>query len=253
MEDLDTDEVPSAAELEVMDSSLESMIETYEDLKELIDDALDSFRRNKLTVIRAGSSSGNVTEWLIQLSIGGIDVWRRIIVNEDCTLAELHQVIQTVYKWKSSQNYRFKPDKNPGGKNIFPAAPAKTIQLQKAGSAPKETLDLDTSIKILESKKIVELLYEYGEKWVVRIMILSRQETPGTKPVRCVAGAGTAPPEIIDGPFRFKRVLSALEGGNAMERLGARRELGADFVQDDFDLDACNQSLSAIFKNDRRE
>ena len=52
LEDLDTGEVPPETELEAMDNSLDSMIETYEDIKELIDDALDNFRQNNISVVK---------------------------------------------------------------------------------------------------------------------------------------------------------------------------------------------------------
>ncbi|MDR0496630.1 MAG: plasmid pRiA4b ORF-3 family protein [Treponema sp.] len=216
MEDLDSDTPPLEAELEALDSSLDSMIETYEDVKELIEEALDAFRRNKLAVVRSGDNSNMVAERLLQLTIGGIDVWRRLIVPENCTLGEFHQIIKTIFHWQN-EKFRFVAEKE---------------------------LAADTRILDLELAGIIELLYEYETKWTVRIMLLSRQETPGNKPVRCVAGAGAAPPEFIEGPVRFKRVLSSLECGNEMERHCARQELGPDFIPGDFDLEACNRSLS---------
>ncbi|MCL2320459.1 MAG: plasmid pRiA4b ORF-3 family protein, partial [Treponema sp.] len=162
-----------------------------------------------------------------------IDVWRRIIVGESCTLAELHRIIQTVFGWRDSQEFRFVAEKMPG-------------EITRSGNILSFPggINLDTQIKTLQDRNIIELLYEYGTKWTVRIMILSRYETPGGKPVRCVAGAGSAPPEFIGGPLKFKRVISALESGDDMERLEARQELGTEFIPDGFDLDACNRSLS---------
>jgi hypothetical protein len=218
MEDLVSDETIPGTELEALDDSLDSMIETYEDVKELIDDALNSFRRNKLAVVRSGSNSSTVTEQLIQLSIGGIDVWRRIIVNEDCTLEELHQIIRTIFGWRNSDTFKFSDEKK---------------------------IDPDTSIMDLEAANISELLYEYGAKWTVRIMLLSRQESPGKRPVRCVAGQGASPPEFVAGPLKFRRILFALGSGNDIERSGARQELGPDFIPGEFDLEACNRSLNA--------
>ena len=235
MEDLDSEESLSETELQVIDSSLDSMVETYEDMKELIDEALGSFRRNKFTVIRAGNDSARVTERLLQLSIGGVDVWRRLIVNDNCTLEELHKVIQAVFGWRSSQAFQFsaemiaKKDSKPGDKPF------------------SKSLDMNTRIQDLAAQNIIELLYEYGAKWIVRIMLLSRNESPVSRPIRCVAGAGAAPPEFIAGPLKFRRALSALEGGNDMERFGARQELGLDFIPGEFDLEACNRNLNTVF------
>ena len=229
LEDLDSDEPLSESEIEAIDGSLDSMIETYDDLKELIDEAIKSYRRNRLAVIRPGSSSDTVTERLIQLSIGGIDVWRRMIINETITMEELHQIIQMVFGWRNTQTYRFSAEK-PGEKISF-----------------ETDLDPNTRIKDMEARNISELFYEYGTKWTVRIMILSRYETQGSKPVRCVAGAGAAPPEFINGSVKFRKILNALESGNDLERLNARQELGPEFVPGEFDLEACNRNLKSRF------
>jgi len=219
MEDLDFDEGLSEAELEALDNSLDSMIETYEDIKELIEDALDSYRRNKLAVVKSGSGQELIIEQLLQISIGGVDVWRRVIVPESLTLGELHLVIQTVFGWRNSDAFSFK---------------------FKGGEPGKLT-----SLGQLEAGNSDELLYEYGSKWSVRIMILSRYEASGAKPVRCVAGAGAAPPEFIGGPLKFRKVLSVLESGNDAEKHAAIKELGQDFIPWEFNLEACNRSLTA--------
>jgi hypothetical protein len=247
MEDLDSDETPPETELEAIDGSLDSMIETYEDMKELIENATDSFRRNKLAVVHGGRNSGTVIERLLQLSIGGIDVWRRIIVEESCTLGKLHHIIQTVFGWRNSQIFRFgagrASEKKPAGAGGFRGDSSAPSILEFPGN--DRPLDLNTQIKALEEENIVDLLYEYGPKWTVRIMVLSRYDTPEGRPVRCVAGAGAAPPEFINGPLKFKRALTALESGNDSERYGAREELGIEFNPDEFDLEACNRSLNS--------
>jgi hypothetical protein len=218
MEDLDTDDAPLEEELEAMDSSLDSMIETYEDIRGLIEESLESFRRNKLSLVRPGTSSGAEGERLLQFSVGGTEVWRRVIVSEGCRLEELHRIIQAVFGWKNSQIHQFSAEK---------------------------VLDTNPSVKELGDQGIMELLYEYGTKWTVRIMLLSRYEREEKKATRCVAGAGAAPPEFIGGPLRFRRFISALEGGNDAERQGAEKELGQDFNPGNFDLDACNRNLSS--------
>jgi hypothetical protein len=222
MEDLDAE--PTDMELEAMDNSLDSMIETYEDIKELIEEALDNFRRNRLSLVKTGTQEGTTSERLIQISIGGTDIWRRLMVPETCRLEDLHIIIQTIMGWKNSQVFLFSAD---------------------------GPLDSKLTVKDLGDRGIMEVLYEYGAKWTVKIILLSLYEKPGETRVRCVAGAGAAPPEYIGGPLRFKKAVSALEGGSDSERLGARLELGQDFDPGLFDLEACNRSLNSglLIKN----
>ncbi|MDR0472054.1 MAG: plasmid pRiA4b ORF-3 family protein [Treponema sp.] len=216
MEDLDIDEQPPDEELDAIDNSLDSMIDTYEDLRLLIDEALESFRRNKLSIVHSGGR--NFRERLIQFSIGGTDIWRRVLAGESCCLEDLHRIIQAIFSWKNSQIHRFSADK---------------------------VYDTNPSIKELCGDGVVELSYEYGTKWTVNIMILSRYEIDAERPVRCVAGAGAAPPEVVGGPLRFRRFVSALEGKNESERRGAEKELGLSFKAHDFDLESCNSILQS--------
>jgi hypothetical protein len=224
LEDLDTEEEMTEGELEAIDNSLDSMIETYEDIKDLIDDALDRFRRNNLSVVK---SSGPGTDgWrTVQISIVGAEVWRRILIPESFRLEDIHRVIQTVFNWKDSCGHRFSAEKAAdGGKG----------------------LDEHIKIEQLCDRGLAELIYEYGAKWTVKVIILAG-DGGGAQTVRCIAGAGSAPPEYIEGPLRFRKILSSMENGSDTEKRIALHELGADFSPGSFDIEKCNRDLSSAW------
>jgi hypothetical protein len=238
LEDLDMDEAPDAAELEAMDNSLDSMIETYEDMKELIEEALDSFRRNNISVVKSRGETPADAEWrTVQISLGGTDIWRRIILPETYGLGDLHRVIQILFDWNSIYGYRFILER--------PVRPG-TPERDKA-------LDPDMSLGELPAQGILTLVYEYGAQWTVRITILSRYDAAEGEPVQCVAGAGAAPPEGVDGPLRFRRFISALEKGNDTERYRALQELGKDFDPELFNIEAYNRRLVSEVYQKRQE
>ncbi|MDR2759006.1 MAG: plasmid pRiA4b ORF-3 family protein [Spirochaetaceae bacterium] len=235
LEDLDLEPDPdpewalTETELEAMDNSLDSMIETYEDIKELIEDALDSFRRNNISMVKGPKKEFRMLEArTIQISIGGTEVWRRIIVPEASRLKDLHRIIQTLFGWTGNMAFRF----IPGGNFLH----------RVSGETPAP--NLESSITDLAVKGISELIYEYGTRWNIKIMLLSRIEGKGA-PVRCSAGAGAAPPENIAGPARFRKLLSALEIGSGQERRAAQEELGQNFNPLAFDLELSNRNLAA--------
>jgi hypothetical protein len=228
LEDLDIEEPPTDEELESIDNSLDSMIETYEDIKELIEDALNSFRQNNLSVVRA-AKNGDAVEWrTVQVSLGGADVWRRVVLPESYSLKELHRIIQALFGWKAGSSFHFALEEQGG----------------------RDRLELDMSLGALDLRGGASFLYEYGSKWTVKILLLSRHETEDGREVRCVAGSGSAPPEYIDGPMRFRRYIVALENGADAERKLALRELGEDFNPQAFDLEACNRRLAAALKGE---
>jgi hypothetical protein len=229
LEDLDTDEPPPEAELEAMDNSLDSMIETYEDIKELIGGAMDNFRRNRFSVVRGRSEGGGDGAWrTVQISIGGIDVWRRVAVPETCRLEELHRIIQIGLEWTDSFSYRF------------------SIEPPK-GIPGRKTLENELRLEELAVQGISELLYEYGDKWTIKIILMAPYGAKKGELIRYVAGAGAAPPEQVEGPLRFRKLLNSLEGANDAERDAARKELGPGFVPRRFDVDQCNRKLGPAF------
>jgi hypothetical protein len=228
MEDLAGDDLPFEIEIDEIENSLDSMVETYEEIRMRIESSLENSRRNKFSLVKPGVYPAKFGERLLQFSVGGTEIWRRVVVNENCRLFDLHQIIQVTFGWKNSQTYQFSAEK---------------------------ILEEGISVKELGEKGIVEILYEYGTKWTVKVMLLSRYETNEEKPVRCVAGAGAPPPELIGGPLRFSRFVSALEWGSETERHNAKKELGQDFNPGDFDLEACNRRLRAsmLEKNNNRK
>ncbi|MDR2363475.1 MAG: plasmid pRiA4b ORF-3 family protein [Spirochaetaceae bacterium] len=237
LEDLDLDLDPdpewalTETELEAMDNSLDSMIETYEDIKELIEDALDSFRRNNISMVKGQKKDAKrVESRTLQISIGGTEVWRRLIVPEACRLRDLHRIIRTLFGWTGSVDFRFVPRGN------FP--------LRVPPGEAREP-NLDFRIADLTAQGISELIYEYGTRWNAKIMILSRIDGAEGDPVRCSAGAGAPPAEHIAGPARFKKLLSALEQGKGPEYQAALKELGDRFDPLAFDIGVCNRNLAA--------
>jgi hypothetical protein len=229
LEDLDTDETLSLDELETVDSSLDSMIDTYEEIKELIELAIAARRRNNLSVVNP-HRDGEFKPWrMIQISIGGTDVWRRITMPESFQLVELHAAIQSVFNWTNQLAYRFSIEK-----------PARGIE--KAGALENSLL-----IGELSGEGIGEMIYEYGPNWTVKVIVLPRYDGGNGETLRCVAGEGAAPPEMMEGPLRFRKSVAALDWATDTERQIARQELGPGFKPDYFDMDTCNKSLSLVF------
>ncbi|MDR2942360.1 MAG: plasmid pRiA4b ORF-3 family protein [Treponema sp.] len=222
LEDLVFDDLPLESDIIAMDNSLDNMVETYGDIKELINNAMDNFRRSNLTVIHGGKNNGPLFR-MIQISISGLDVWRRAIIAHEYTMTELHKLIQISMDWKGKHNFRFYYETPEGGKEYLSG-------MVKLG-------DID-----FHGKK--EIFYEYGTKWIINIMIMSSYQPANSEAARFVAGDGAAPPEQLEGPRHFNKLLCFLETGGHAEKQSAQEELGSDFVPDQFDLDRLNRNLN---------
>jgi hypothetical protein len=224
MEELAYDESPSENEITAMDNSLDSMLETFTEIKELINNAMDNYRRSSLTVIHSGGTGEQLWQ-KIQISICGLDVWRRAVVSCECTMKELHRLIQAGMDWKDSMSFSFYCETHDGVKEYQNEA--------------KKLGDID-----FPGKK--ELMYEYG-KWNVSIIMMSSYQPAKNEAPCFIAGDNAAPPEQIDGPRHFRKLLFFLESGGNANKQSAWRELGDSF-NTDFNLEKINRSLRAILK-----
>jgi len=228
MTDLDSDEAPPESELDAMDSSLESMIETFTDIKDMLRDAMNNYRRSNLQLVYADRGNTPEEMWqTVQISVGGIDVWRRVIIPGNWKLEDMHNLIQICLDWKGACHY-----------NFYAANP---------NDLSRKKLDGKTKVLDIRDRKISRLEYEYGSSWIVKIIFVSSYLPGNKETVRCVAGEGASPPEKINGPLRFRKMLAALAGSNELERQTALSEMGQDFSPGFFDKDKCNQNLHSVY------
>ncbi len=231
LEDLDTDEPPEPVELEAMDGSSDSMLETYEEMKNLIEQSIESFRRYKLSVVRDPGKSALSGEWLtFQASLGGTDIWRRFVVPAAANLHDLHRIIQILFGWKEEYLYQFVLEEMRLDEKSNEDSFYQTVKLEK-----------------LNSKGKMEFVYEYGTHWTVKLMfLLNDMDTPNSGNY-CIAGAGTAPPETIEGPLQFRRYASALKKGLGHDKKFAFQVLGQEFDLYRFNVDDVNRKLSDFY------
>jgi hypothetical protein len=230
LERLDIDEPPDENELSAIDNSLESMCDTFDDIKDMINKSLDNYRRSNITLVKLDSAPE--FDWRsIQVSIGGTEVWRRLVIPPRITLGQLHRLIQLLFNWKEIYPHSFIID-CPQGQNSF-TGKDKDI---------KET----SSIASLIAAGASEFIYEYGSHWTVKIIVLSIYNASEGEKAHCVTGENAAPLETIEGPLRFRRFISALDSSNAIERENAKDHLGRNFKFNEFNLDKCNERLKTI-------
>ena len=234
LEDLAFDESPTASDVVAMDNSLDSMIDTFSEIKELISNAMDSFRRSNLTVIHGDEEYGQI--WImIQISVSGIDVWRRAIISQECTMEELHSIIQTAMDWKGTMRFRFYIEAQDGSPN-----------------GGRDYLHNKLKLNDVDFRGRKELVYEYGSKWNVNIIIMSSHQGTKDEVCRFTAGEGASPPEHIDGPRHFRKLLTIYEVGSISEKKEAQRELGMDFSAS-FNLDKANRNLRVVLTGEKND
>lgn len=121
-------------------------------------------------------------------------VWRRVLVPDAMTLAELHDVVQQAMGWPDGHLHEFEvealrfgiPDPEEDDDDLFDDAAATLGLVAGEGSE-------------------LFYLHDFGASWghILTVETTLAPE-PGARYPRCVAGARPCPPEEGGGPYQFE-------------------------------------------------
>jgi len=165
-------------------------------------------------------------------------IWRRVLVPENITLYQLHQILQIAMGWTDSHLHMF------------------TIAGEIYGDPEDDEFgDLGTKNETryrlnqlgLREKAKFSYEYDFGDSWDHTILV--EKILPTQKGVHypvCVTGKRACPPEDVGGVWGYEDFLEAIADPNHKEHDEYIEWIGDDFDAEAFDLDAVNESLQAI-------
>ena len=195
-------------------------------------------------------------------------IWRRVAVQSDITLGQLHVLIQIVMGWTDSHLHQFmlrtekhKPTPQEMDRLVHQGAFDETFADRMAGRrifVPKTTPwgddtemdgedeDAVTLAKVcpkVKSKLIYE--YDFGDDWqhVIEVEKIAAPE-PGVKYPVCLAGKKACPPEDCGGLWGYGDLLDAIADPGHEQHEDMLDWLGDEFDPDAFDLEEVNAVLA---------
>jgi hypothetical protein len=164
-------------------------------------------------------------------------IWRRLLVSEDLTLAELHLILQAAMGWQNTHVHAF------------------TIHGQRFG-----TPDPDDFVPVVDERKHrigplvrkgarFEYEYDFGDEWEHTILVedVRAPATTETLP-SCVAGRRACPPEDCGGPPGFADLLEALDAPKTRRHRDLLAWIGGHFDASRFELAEVNEALAALVR-----
>jgi len=186
-----------------------------------------------------GKSSG-VSIYQIKVTLRGSKppIWRRIQVEADTTLAELHAILQAVMGWWDYHLHQFVI----GGTYYGVPHPDYMVDMIDENEVPlNEVADAG-------SKFIYE--YDFGDSWqhVLQVEKILEPE-PGQRYPVCVKGRRAAPPEDFGGIPMYNYFMEALRNPEHPDYPGnpeLLEWLGDEFDPAAFDLEEINAALREL-------
>ena len=162
----------------------------------------------------------------IKVTLKGIDppIWRRI-QTRDCTLDDLHALLQIATGWEFEHCYSFKI----GGVEFSDQDAMYDEEIQDAFDTK-----LSDVIPAHNRRPRFEYAYDFGDDWVHQLIVEERlQPEPGMKYPVCVAGARACPPENCGGSWGYADFVEAVH-----DPKHRRHEEFVEWLGDEFDPEA---------------
>ena len=173
------------------------------------------------------------TVFQIKITLLGTDppVWRRV-QTKDCSLAKLHDVIQTAMGWEDCHLYSFEVD-GEYYEDHFRGGALDTVDSKECRIG-----DL-----VANGTQQIDYIYDWGDEWrhLVEIEETSPPK-PGSRYPRCTEGERACPPEDCGGVWGYEELLETLDNPDD-DPEGILEWIGDDFDPEVFDSDEVNRGF----------
>ncbi|MGB5191809.1 MAG: plasmid pRiA4b ORF-3 family protein [Polyangiales bacterium] len=185
---------------------------------------------------------GTIFDFRLTLTNSFPEIWRRVLVPEECTLSDLHYVISFSFGWFDDSTHEF----TQGSRAFGP----------KSSQAPDERED-ETKVFLLDLFRRpghdIRYVYERHDRWQVEV-VLDGMQAPvprGNYPC-CIEGNNDGPPDGVGGVTRYNQLVGLIEDPAARRALapGCEAVGCSDFEPTYFDIGDLNGALGLIFPPD---
>ena len=193
-------------------------------------------KKAKVVSLAARRARGTSTGFVLKVKLREVrpPIWRRLCVDGDLTLRELHHVLQIAMGWTDSHLHEFQI----GGKRYGMPDPQEDL-----GESPLD--ELEFKIRGLFKKGTrAEYVYDFGDDWAHELLVedVVPLEKSAPKAV-CLAGARARPPEDCGGPHGYEELVEILAKPSHERHEELKEWVGDYFAPDELDIALMNRGL----------
>lgn len=159
-------------------------------------------------------------------------VWRRVQL-EDCTLYELHHIIQICMGWSNDHLHAFEI----GGEQYGEPAPDGTMEMEDESKVKLSQI-------VAGRIKKFTYTYDFGDNWehIIEVEKTLAVEADVAYP-RCIAGKRACPPDDCGGPWGYPGFLEAIQNPKHSNHKEMMEWAGGTFDPEKFDVEAIDARL----------
>jgi hypothetical protein len=181
------------------------------------------------------------TVFQLKITLKGIypSIWRRIRTT-DCTLEQLHALIQVAMGWEFAHLYRFMI----GGVEY-------TDQEMRDDEEAEDVCDtmLSDVLPVQNRRPRFDYEYDFGDGWIHQLIVEERlQPEQGVKYPVCIAGQRACPPEDCGGPWSYSDFVETITNPDHPRHEETLEWVGGEFDPEKLDLEVVNRELRQIRK-----
>lgn len=185
---------------------------------------------------RAKASRAGVFQLKVTLDDTRPPIWRRILVDGNSTLDQLHEVIQAAFGWWDYHLHEFEA----GGTRYGVPDPD-----WDWGPPPRDERRTRLASIAGEGTRIA-YVYDFGDSWDHRIVVEKvRAATDAVTLPACIDGRRACPPEDCGGTWGYRELLEILADPEHPEHHERRAWIGRPFDPEAFDPAEFAHNLSA--------
>jgi hypothetical protein len=176
----------------------------------------------------------------IKVTLEGIrpPVWRRLLVQSDISLGELHDIIQAAFGWLDYHLHQFIV-----GDTYFGVPDPDYLGYVEMHDEEEVTLD---QVAAEESAKL-RYEYDFGDSWLHQVLVEKIvPPEPGQEYPVCTKGRRARPPEDVGGIWGYQYFLEAIADPEHEEHEEYLAWAGGAFDPEAFDAEEVNQALGAL-------
>jgi hypothetical protein len=183
------------------------------------------------------------TIFQLKITLEGIrpPVWRRVQV-EDCSLADLHDIIQVSMGWENSHLHAFEIGGEQYGDRQQWEGPGGWGEPEV-----KDSRKLKLGRLVAQGIKKFRYVYDMGDSWTHTLLV---EKTVPAEPAsaypRCTDGKRACPPEDCGGPWGYGSLLETLGDPKHPEHDEMLEWVGGKFDPEAFAMDAVNERLKRL-------